>query len=136
MSNPAADATGALVRTGAPAGTTTTTPNPGRGNRRQGRGNGGRGRGNDAQSRTQQPNAHRTRNFIEAQGYKVDDSEFFQDNMSAMKMERNGRQSAGQRSRHINIRYFFIKDRISKGEINLIHCPTAIMIADYFTKPL
>ena len=56
--------------------------------------------------------------------------------MSAMKMERNGRQSAGQRSRHINIRYFFIKDRISKGEINLIHCPTAIMIADYFTKPL
>ena len=77
-----------------------------------------------------------TRNFIEAQGYKVDDSEFFQDNMSAMRMERNGRQSAGQRSRHINIRYFFIKDRISKGEINLIHCPTAIMIADYFTKPL
>ena len=77
-----------------------------------------------------------TRNFIEAQGYNVNDSEFFQDNMSAMKMERNGRQSAGQRSRHINIRYFFIKDRIANGEINLIHCPTALMIADYFTKPL
>jgi hypothetical protein len=77
-----------------------------------------------------------TRNFIEAQGYKVNDSEFFQDNMSAMKMEKNGRQSTGQRSRHINIRYFFIKDRVKNGEINLIHCPTAIMIADYFTKPL
>jgi hypothetical protein len=51
-------------------------------------------------------------------------------------MERNGRQSAGQRSRHINIRYFFIKDQIANGEINLIHCPTAKMIADYFTKPL
>jgi hypothetical protein len=77
-----------------------------------------------------------TTNFIEAQGYVVNNSDFYQDNTSAMRMERNGRQSAGQRSRHINIRYFFIKDRIANGEINLIHCPTAKMIADYFTKPL
>ena len=56
--------------------------------------------------------------------------------MSAMKMEKNGRASAGQKSRHIDIRYFFIKDRIDKQEITLIHCPTEIMIADYFTKPL
>ena len=77
-----------------------------------------------------------TRNFIESQGYTIDESEFFQDNMSAMHMERNGRSSAGQRSRHINIRYFFIKDRIANGEINLLHCPTGIMVADFFTKPL
>jgi len=77
-----------------------------------------------------------TRNFIEAQGYKIDDSDFYQDNMSAMQMERNGRASAGQQSRHINIRYFFIKDRIANGEINLVHCPTGIMVADFFTKPL
>ena len=51
-------------------------------------------------------------------------------------MERNGRSSAGQKSRNINIRYFFIKDRIAKGEINLVHCPTGIMVADVFTKPL
>ena len=77
-----------------------------------------------------------TRNFIEAQGYKIDESDFYQDNMSAMQMERNGRASAGQQSRHINIRYFFIADRIAQGEVNLIHCPTGIMIADFFTKPL
>ena len=77
-----------------------------------------------------------TRNFIESQGYKVDESEFFQDNMSAMKMEKNGRSSAGPRSRHINIRYFFIQDRIKNKEITLLHCPTGIMIADFFTKPL
>jgi hypothetical protein len=53
-----------------------------------------------------------------------------------MQMERNGRSSAGQRSRHINIRYFSIKDQIASGEINLVHCPTGIMIADFFTKPL
>jgi hypothetical protein len=45
--------------------------------------------------------------------------------------------SLGQQSRHINIRYFFIADRgISQGEVNLVHCPTGIMIADFFTKPL
>jgi hypothetical protein len=66
-----------------------------------------------------------TRNFIEAQGYKIDESEFFQDNMSTtMKMEKNGRTSAGPRSRHINIRYFFIQDRINKKEIVLLHCPS------------
>jgi hypothetical protein len=76
-----------------------------------------------------------TVNFIEAQGYKVSRSEYHQDNQSAMKMEKNGRQSAGQRSRHINIRYFFIKDKIDKNEINLMYCPTGEMIADFFSKP-
>ena len=56
MSSPATNTTGA------PAGTTTTTSNPGRGNRRQGRGHGGPGRGNDTQNRTQQSNAHRRTN--------------------------------------------------------------------------
>jgi hypothetical protein len=73
---------------------------------------------------------------VEAQGYTIEESEFFQDNMSAMNMEKNGRSSAGQRSRHINIRYFFIRNRIQQGEINLLHYPTGIMIVDFFTKPL
>jgi hypothetical protein len=33
-------------------------------------------------------------------------------NMSAIKLEKNGRSSAGRQSRHIDIRYFFLKDRI------------------------
>ena len=56
--------------------------------------------------------------------------------MSAMKMENNGRKSAGQRSRHINIRHFSIKDRVDSGDIILLHCPTEFMMADFFTKPL
>lgn len=76
-----------------------------------------------------------TTNFLRAQGYDVNHY-FNQDNMSAMKMEKNGRQSAGQKSRHISIRYFFIKDRIEKKDINLIYCPTDLMIADFFSKPL
>jgi hypothetical protein len=77
-----------------------------------------------------------TRYFIESQGYAVGSNDYYQDNMSAMLLETNGRASAGQRSRHINIRYFFIKDRIANGDITLLHCPTEQMIADFFTKPL
>ena len=51
-------------------------------------------------------------------------------------MERNGRNSCTGNSRHIDIRYFFVKDRIDKGELSVKYCPTYLMIADYFTKPL
>ena len=61
---------------------------------------------------------------------------FYQDNTSAIKMESNGRKSCGEKSRHINIRYFFIKDVLKREGIELIHCSTERMIADYFTKPL
>jgi hypothetical protein len=38
--------------------------------------------------------------FMEAQGYPIEQAIFYQDNESAIKMERNGRTSCGQRSRH------------------------------------
>ncbi len=37
---------------------------------------------------------------------------------------------------HIDWRYCFIADSVNSGEIRIEHCPTGIMIADYFTKPL
>jgi len=37
---------------------------------------------------------------------------------------------------HMNIKYFFIKDRVDKGEITIKFCPTEEMVADHFTKPL
>ena len=60
----------------------------------------------------------------------------FQDNKSAILMESNGRNSCTGNSRHINVRYFFIKDRIDKGEMKVEYLPTDLMLADYFTKPL
>ena len=51
-------------------------------------------------------------------------------------MEKNGRQSCTGNLRHINIRYFFAKDRVDKGEIDIWYCPTGKILADYFTKPL
>ena len=51
-------------------------------------------------------------------------------------MEINGRNSCSGNSRHIHIRYFFVKDRIEKKEMRVEYCPTEYMLADYFTKPL
>ena len=77
-----------------------------------------------------------TRYFLECQGYEIKDSVVLQDNQSAMLLEKNGKGSSSKRTRHINIRYFFINDRIKAGELKVEYCPTGDMIADFFTKPL
>jgi hypothetical protein len=59
-----------------------------------------------------------------------------QDNESAIKLEVNGRTSAGAKSRHLNIRYFWIKENLEDFHIKVRHCRTLQMLADFFTKPL
>ena len=44
--------------------------------------------------------------------------------------------SRKKKSRLIDIRFFFIKDRIEKGDIKVAFCGTDDMVADYLTKPL
>ena len=73
--------------------------------------------------------------FLAAQGYEMMNNTVYQDNVSTIKMLKNGRNSCTGNSRHINVRYFFIKDRIDKGEFKVMYCPTRLMLADYFTKP-
>ena len=77
-----------------------------------------------------------TRYFLQAQGYEVRDSKIYQDNQSAMLLEKNGKESSGKRTRHINIRYFFVTDQARAKRITIDYCPTEDMIADFFTKPL
>ena len=74
--------------------------------------------------------------FLKEQGCRVEKSVLYQDNQSAILLEKNGKASSGKRTRHINIRYFFIKDRIDKGEVEVVFCPTEEMVGDFFTKPL
>jgi hypothetical protein len=59
----------------------------------------------------------------------------YEDNMSAMSLARNGR-SNSDRTKHIKLRYFFIKQYLDSGEFVLKHCTTDRMIADILTKPL
>jgi hypothetical protein len=77
-----------------------------------------------------------TRYFLEEQGYKISENTLYQDNQSAMLLENNGRASSSKRTRHINVRYFFVTDRIKSKEVKVEYCPTGDMVADYFTKPL
>ncbi len=76
------------------------------------------------------------RYFLEAQGYEIKDNIVYQDNQSAILLEKNGKASSSKRTKHINIRYFFIKDRISQKELKVVYCPTEEMRADINTKPL
>ena len=59
----------------------------------------------------------------------------YQDNTSTVFMAEKGR-STSDRTRHINVRYFWIKDRIDTGELELKYLATKDMIADILTKPL
>ena len=74
--------------------------------------------------------------FLQAQGFPHRNSYLEQDNQSAIRLERNGRASASQRSCHINIRYFFITDRLDTDHITLRYCQTDHMLADFLSKPL
>ena len=74
--------------------------------------------------------------FLQAQGQEIATNLLYQENMSLILLEKNGRRSRTQRTRHIDIRYFFVKDRVESGEVHIEHCPTLDMLADYFSKPL
>jgi len=75
-----------------------------------------------------------TNNFLRAQGINVDETILYQDNMSSILLEKNGRSSSTKRTRHMNIRYFCVKDLVDKKEISIEHCPTDEMLGDFFTK--
>ncbi len=74
--------------------------------------------------------------FMECQGYNIDEYIIFQDNMSALSLEKNGRVSSSKWTKHIKAKYFLIKDYYDAGEIDVKFCPIDGMWADELTKPL
>ena len=53
--------------------------------------------------------------FMKEQGYELEKNILFQDNKSAILLEKNGQRSAGKRSRALNVRYFFLADKLRKA---------------------
>jgi len=74
--------------------------------------------------------------FVKCQGYDIDECKVFQDNMSSLSLEKNGRVSSSKRTKHIKAKYFLIKDYYDSGEIDLRYCPADVMWADVLTKQL
>lgn len=74
--------------------------------------------------------------FMQEQGFTLEKNILFQDSKSAILLETNGKRSADKRSRAINIRYFFLKDQVEKGNLIIEYCPTNLVWADHMTNPL
>ncbi len=74
--------------------------------------------------------------FLLSQGCGIIKNLLLQDNKSAILLEWNGKASSGKHTRHINIRYTFITERVNMKEISIDWCPTKKMVADFMTKPL
>ena len=53
-----------------------------------------------------------------------------------MRLELNGKRSSSKRTRHLNIRYFYITDQLDQGWLTVRRCQAEDMIRDFFTKPL
>jgi hypothetical protein len=76
-----------------------------------------------------------TRDFLVAQGEQPPPANIFQDNQSTMALVDKGI-STSDRTKHVKIRYFWVKDRVDSGEIAIQYIPTEDMIADILTKPM
>ena len=57
-----------------------------------------------------------------------------EDNQGAISIAKNP--VAHSRTKHIDIRYHYIREAVQEGIMNLCYCPTEQMIADLLTKPL
>jgi hypothetical protein len=73
--------------------------------------------------------------FMRDQGYDLE-TIIKENNRSTMLLLKNGRLSSGKRTKHLNIRYFYVQDLIQRGIVKIEHCKTEDMIAVFFTKPL
>ncbi|KAF0756064.1 hypothetical protein AaE_004776 [Aphanomyces astaci] len=57
-----------------------------------------------------------------------------EDNQSTIKIATNA--EVHGRSKHINVRYMFVRDLVDSGEFQLKWCSPGNQLADFFTKPL
>jgi hypothetical protein len=76
-----------------------------------------------------------TRSFLVHQGYDPKPAVIMQDNMATISSLNKG-WTGSEKSRHVNIRYYWIKDRIDHGELEIAYACTDDMTADILTKPL
>jgi hypothetical protein len=75
------------------------------------------------------------RRVMEYLGYPQGVTIIFQDNTSTITMIYMGRGSSGSNTKHIDIRYFFIKQFIDDKVFTIEHLPRDNMLADFFASP-
>ena len=75
------------------------------------------------------------KNFVTEQGYSVGPVVIYQDNLSCMALMKRGGPGS-ERSRHINIRHFWVAERVANGDVVIEHLSTNLMHANVLTKPV
>jgi hypothetical protein len=75
------------------------------------------------------------RRVMEYLGYPQGTTIIFQDNTSTITMIYMGRGSSASNTKHIDIRYFFIKQFIDDKTFTIEHLPRDNMLADFFASP-
>ena len=75
------------------------------------------------------------RRMLVAQGYSPGPIVLYQDNLSCMALIAKGRAGSG-RTRHISIRYYWIKQHVDSGDVVVEKLATEEMPANILTKPL
>jgi len=81
------------------------------------------------------PSILHLREVLEELGFHQEPIMVFEDSKSTIDLIRRGKVSSGT-TRHIAAKYYYAKDLIARGIIQLRHCPTKLMIADILTKDL
>ena len=68
-------------------------------------------------------------------GYKQDTTIIYQDNTSTITMAYMGRGGSGSRTRHIDIKYFYVKQFLDSKALEIDHLGRDNMTADFFASP-
>ena len=74
------------------------------------------------------------RNLLSDIHLKPTTTTMYEDNQGTIALSKNPTNHS--RTKHIDIKYHFIRDMILKKQIDVIYCPTNDMVADIFTKGL
>ena len=72
---------------------------------------------------------------MEERGYNQLATTIAQDNQSTIRLAEKG-SGNHNRTKHINLRYFYITELIDNGKVQLQYQPTKNMLSDLLTKPL
>ena len=56
--------------------------------------------------------------------------------MSAQMLETNGKLSSSRKTKHVKVKFFFIKDKVNSKWVKILDCLAGVMWADVLTKPL
>jgi hypothetical protein len=75
------------------------------------------------------------RHLLKALGFKQDNPTcLYEDNMAAITLATEP--ALRPRTKHLDVRFMYLMERVLSQDIQMVHCPGAVMIADIMTKPL